>query len=155
MLSREHGNTLSRVLRLNRIWIPVFMMIGISILSGSAGVQVEGWSFIGIDKLAHFLVFGLLGIAWTRCLREEDVSTINRLLFGVGLTTLFGLTDEFHQAFNPLRTFEWADALADFVGAVFWVSCYLWVGFFRKLLEIEIYRFPRLRSGREESESSK
>jgi uncharacterized protein YfiM (DUF2279 family) len=121
-------------------------MVGISILSGSAGVQVNSWSFVGIDKLAHFLVFGLLGIAWIRCLDRNSINNSKKLVFAVGLTTLFGILDEVHQAFNPLRTFEWADAIADFAGALFWVSCYLWIGLFRRLMEMEIYRFPRLRS---------
>ncbi|MEX0323393.1 MAG: VanZ family protein [Puniceicoccaceae bacterium] len=155
MLSREVGDGYTKALRLNRLWIPVFMMVGISILSGTAGVQVDSWSFVGIDKLAHFLVFGLLGIAWIRCLEGMTLSSPKKLLIAVGLTTLFGMADEFHQAHNPLRTFEWADAIADFVGAIFWVSCYIWIGFFRKLLEIKIYHFPRLRSTAEDSDSAK
>ncbi len=146
MLNREESFVERRNLRKGRLWVPLFIMVGISILSGSAGVQVKSWSFVGIDKMAHFLVFGLLGIAWIRCLDWDKTSSATKLTIAVGFTMLFGLLDEFHQACNPLRTFEWADAIANFVGALFWACCYLWVSPFRDLLEIKIYRFLRLRS---------
>jgi hypothetical protein len=135
-----------RTVLTGRLWVPLFTMVGISILSGSVGIQVKGWSFVGLDKLAHFLVFGLLGLAWVRCLRKESSSLWKRFWISVGLTTLFGLADEFHQAHNPLRTFEWADAAADFAGALFWVGCYLWIHPFRNLMEVKFGCFPSLRS---------
>jgi len=122
-------------IHMKRIWVPVFMMLGISILSGSSGVQTGPISFVGIDKLGHFIVFGLLGIAWIR--------TFNRQGTGFGLavvlTTLFGLLDEWHQFYNPERYFEWADLAADFIGAVVFSTSYCRIPALRKVLEREIW----------------
>jgi hypothetical protein len=136
-----------------RIWVPLFMMTGISILSGSAGVQTGGWSFTGIDKLAHFLVFGLLGIAWARVFPAASFPAARRLFLATGLTFLFGLLDELHQYRNPLRTFEWADLAADLAGGLAWSALYIRVGAMRELMEIEFRQVLRLRSSGRHSKS--
>jgi len=137
---------LKEYLKPHRLWAPVFMMAGISILSGSAGVNVGSWAFVGIDKLAHLAVFGLLGVAWVRSFRTATISATVRWLLAVSLTTLFGLLDEFHQLQNPLRTFEWADLLADFCGAVAGAAAYLHLRWFQTFLELEFRHVLRLRS---------
>ena len=127
-----------RTLDLRHLWVPVYIMVGISILSDSAGVEVGSWSFAGLDKIAHFFIFGLLGVAWVRCFPAEALSGRRRFILAVALTALFGLGDEMHQAYNPLRMFEWADAIADVSGALVFVSAYLRLNFFRRLLEMTL-----------------
>jgi VanZ family protein len=119
-------------------------MISISILSGSAGIQTKGWSFTGMDKLGHFVIFGLLGMAWVRCLDEGLISRGRRFAYAVTLTVAFGLIDELHQYHNPLRTFEWADLLADFIGSVVATAIYLRTSWIRRILETEIDQSLRL-----------
>ncbi|HSH09981.1 MAG TPA: VanZ family protein [Oceanipulchritudo sp.] len=131
---------------LNRLWAPFFMMAGISILSGSAGVNVGRWSFVGIDKLAHIAVFGLLGVAWTRSFQVPGMSSWGRWFLAVFLTTFFGLLDEWHQLQNPLRTFEWADLLADFAGSMAGAAAYLHLRWFQVFLEIDFRHVLRLPS---------
>ncbi len=130
--------------RLKRLWAPVFIMVGISILSGSAGIQTKGWFFVGMDKVAHLLVFGMLGIAWIRCFNDQSVSRGTRLVYAILFTTAFGMIDELHQYHNPLRTFEWADLLADFTGSVLASGIYLSFAPIRGLLETEIGQYLRL-----------
>ena len=121
-------------------------MAAISLFSGSAGVQLEGWFFVEIDKIGHLAVFGLLGVAWVRWLLPAGYSKAKVFLLAVGLTTLFGFSDELHQYPNPLRTFEWADLIADFSGAAIASALYLRAPFFKSFLEIKIVDFGRLRS---------
>jgi hypothetical protein len=125
---------------LPRVWVPVFMMIGISLLSGSAGVQVGAWSFVGIDKVGHFVVFGLLGIAWSRSLSTR-LPASRRLLLATFLTALFGLLDELHQFHNPERYFEWADLLADAFGAFVLAASYLYLRPLQTFLELDFRQF--------------
>jgi VanZ family protein len=132
--------------RRSRLWVPLFMMVGISLLSGSAGVQMGPLSFTGIDKLGHLVVFGLLGIAWARCLSASAWSRRRRLLAATLLTTGFGLLDELHQFTNPQRYFEWADLAADFAGALFATAAYLWIGPLQALLEVNFKGAGRLMS---------
>ena len=121
-----------------RLWVPFFMMAGISILSGSAGVELGGWSFAGIDKLGHLVVFGLLGIAWVRSFRPAAWNSRRRFLYALLLAAGFGLLDELHQYRNPLRSFEWADLLADILGAGGGCLAYLGLPRLRRLLEVNL-----------------
>ena len=130
------------------------MMAVISVFSGSAGVQLGEWSFVGIDKLAHFLIFGLLGICWIRYLGLLGLSAARCLIWAVGLSTAFGLFDELHQFLNPFRYFEWADLLADFAGALVAAVMYQRIPLFRDLLEFRPLKFLRLPIARRLPKSS-
>jgi VanZ family protein len=89
----------------------------------------------GVDKIGHFLVFGLLGSlvvrspgwrrAWPLC--------------AVVLVSLFGISDEFHQSFTPGREVEFADWMADTLGAGLAVTLYVNWSAYRRILE---WRLP-------------
>jgi VanZ family protein len=84
------------------------------------------------DKLAHAITYGILGAAclfglvaadWRRIVRRTSV-------LAVIVAVLYGVSDEFHQAFVPGRTPDVLDVLADAVGAavavgVLWLSAIL------------------------------
>lgn len=123
-----------------RLWVPLFMMGGISLLSGTAGPQVGSLSFTGMDKVGHVVVFALLGMAWARCLRPAKAARGFSWLLSVALSTGFGLLDELHQYTNPLRLFEWGDLLADFLGACIGAALYLRVEWLRRFLERPIWK---------------
>jgi VanZ family protein len=104
-----------------RYWLPVALLCA-AIFFQSAyppPKQIPPWPHI--DKLLHLCVYGLLGVLICRAL-----STIGPLYAGkwqllmcaVVLTTLYGLSDEWHQSFVPGRYASAADLLADFVGAL-------------------------------------
>lgn len=113
-------------------------MVTISVFSGTPGVQLGAWSFTGVDKLGHLLVFGLLGVAWFRGLQAFGLTGLRALVGAVALTTAFGALDEAHQYLNPDRYFEWADLLADFSGALLAGFLYWQWPLFRWVLEVKI-----------------
>lgn len=117
-----------------RWWLPVFVMAGITMLSGSAGVQTGPIQFVGMDKVGHVVVFGMLAISVTRC---WDVKRHPNLAFWTGVLVAvgFGLGDELHQLTNPYRYFEWADWVADIVGGLLGAAAYVRVGWIRRILE--------------------
>ena len=121
-------------------------MVAVSLFSGTPGVQLGEWSFIGVDKLGHLLVFGLLGVAWLRCLEAFGYKGFTALALSVALTTAFGLADELHQYHNPMRYFEWADLAADFAGSLLAGFLYWRWRLFRSVLEIKFSRATVLRS---------
>lgn len=129
------------------------MMVGISLLSGSAGVPTGPLTFVGIDKVGHLVVFGLLGIAWARCLPSPAWTLCRRLLVATFLTTGFGLLDEIHQYTNPDRFFEWGDLAADFAGALLATAAYLWIRPLQALLEVNFKGAVRLMSRRNPANS--
>lgn len=111
-------------------------------------------SFVGIDKLGHLVVFGLLGIAWARCLRPPVWTFPRRLLAATLLTTSFGLLDELHQFTNPERSFEWTDLAADFLGALLASAAYLRIRPLQAFLEVNFKDLGRLMSHRKGASST-
>ncbi len=118
--------------RLRWLWA-LALATALVFASGNNPAAIPG-SFVGIDKVAHFGVFGLLA---TLVLRAKVIRTRGRWggWLAVALVSVFGATDEWHQSFTPGRSVEFADWLADTSGAVLAVVLYLWWGWYRRLLE--------------------
>lgn len=78
------------------------------------------------DKLVHFAVFGLLClmICWSLSSVTIGNKWIYKIILAIGITSLYGASDEFHQFFTPNRSVEIFDWLADTAGAV--TSGLLW-----------------------------
>ena len=137
-----------RRLRRERLWLPLFTMLGITLLSGTAGPQTGPVRFVGMDKIGHVVVFGLLAMAVARCFAiDRGMRRISVGLVAFAVTAGFGGLDEWHQFHNPRRQFEWADLLADAVGAVLGATAYLRFRWLRQLLEKPL-RSPRLLTGK-------
>ena len=66
---------------------------------------------IGYALLAVFMLLGLADARWKGV-------TIGSSLSAIVLSTVYGLTDEWHQSFVPGRSPAWDDVAADFAGAL-------------------------------------
>ncbi len=77
------------------------------------------------DKWAHFATYTLLGLSYLNAATQGGKRTSRiRIFYGYIATILYGLSDEFHQSFVPGRNSEWADVLADAMGASFALVIY-------------------------------
>ncbi len=78
------------------------------------------------DKFIHFAEFGLLClmICWLFSSAQIGKKGIYKIIMAVGITSLYGLSDEFHQFFTPHRTVDVFDWLADTTGAI--AAGFLW-----------------------------
>lgn len=120
-----------------RRWLlPLLLLATIAFASGKGDPQVPGGGFPGLDKIAHVLVFGLVA---TAICRIHPRWALRRSMgwVAMGVTSLFGLTDEWLQSMNPHRLFEWADLAADVFGAVLAVTVYQRWHWYRSVLESE------------------
>jgi VanZ family protein len=72
------------------------------------------------DKAIHFVEYGVLAWLCARAAAQSwpSASTWRTFIFAVFVSTLYGLSDEVHQALVPGRSSELADVLADFIGSV-------------------------------------
>jgi hypothetical protein len=79
---------------------------------------------LGVDKLVHAAIFGVLcWLAW-RAFRFQTRSLILRewaLLAAFLFTVLYGIVDELHQYYVPGRTSDLLDVAADGGGALLYV----------------------------------
>lgn len=75
--------------------------------------------FPGFDKLAHFVIYGALGLSILYAQSAETrKSTLKAGVWVVVIATLYGISDEFHQSFVPGRQPDVFDLVADSLGAL-------------------------------------
>ena len=86
------------------------------------------------DKIAHFLVFGLLA---TLLLRNPEFlhARWKGTLAAALIVALFGSIDEYRQSLTPGRAVEFIDWLADTLGAITAVAAYRCLPLYRGALE--------------------
>jgi len=119
-----------------RAWLwPFLLAATIFTLSGTTRIATPD---IGLqfskDKVAHFLVFGLLA---TSILRVPKLSRLGwrGAAMAALIAAAFGGLDELRQSFTPERSVELADWIADALGAVVAVACYRMNRLYRRTLE--------------------
>lgn len=121
-----------------RRWLlPVGFALAIVAESSQAAVTVPSGLWNG-DKLVHFLAFGLMGTVVLRALRIERAWL--RALVAAAIVSLFGASDEIHQAFTPGRSCDVFDWVADTLGAATAAVAYLLWPAYRRLLELRLGR---------------
>lgn len=78
------------------------------------------------DKVLHGIEFGILAVLCYRAFRYAAGPWASRqaLILAVVTAIAYGLTDEIHQAFVPLREADAMDLMADGLGAV--LAGYVW-----------------------------
>ena len=112
---QQVGRVLARRLR---PWWPAVAWAGVIFAASSApgaAVPGQGW-----DKAGHLTAYAVLGILVARGVAGGHVGglTPSKVLVAALLATLYGVSDEWHQAFVPTRTPEALDIVADAAGAL-------------------------------------
>lgn len=72
------------------------------------------------DKVLHAVEYAVLGALCYRALRGSGNDSWRRQAIpaAIVLASLYGMSDEVHQAFVPFRESSWFDWLADTIGAI-------------------------------------
>ena len=104
--------------RLLRAWAPVVAVCAVLFWLSSQS-QLPSPHIPNIDKVEHATAYGIL--AWL-AMRAFGASSLDAA-WGVVLASLYGVSDEIHQAFVPGRSSDVFDWMADTAGAL--VALYL------------------------------
>lgn len=105
-------------MKLLSLWGPVVLhMAVIFAASSTASPDVLPGRFV--DKIAHMAIYAVLGALIARAISGGRLSatTWRHLVVAVVLSTLYGVSDEWHQSFVPDRTPDAMDLMADALGA--------------------------------------
>ena len=117
-------------------------MLSLYFASGQSTVASPQFNWlINSDKIAHFCLFGLLATLLLRSPLILKSGAWAPLLTIIVISGLGGL-DEWRQSFTPGRSVEWADWIADSLGAIVACSLYQFWPFYRTLLEWNIPQKP-------------
>ena len=104
-------------------WAPVALYAGVIFyLSAQSHPEDQLPSFLLkeiSDKVLHAVEYGILSLLCYRAFSRAAGPGLARQAVVLAILTaaVYGLTDEVHQAFVPLRESSWQDWLADTVGA--------------------------------------
>ena len=99
-------------------WAPVVLQMAIIFVASS--IQNLGELPGGVsDKSGHFIGYALLAVLLLRAFARGRLreATWPRVAVAIGVATLYGVSDEFHQLFVPGRSADRYDVLADCAGA--------------------------------------
>lgn len=123
-----------------RSWLwPILLAATIFTLSGATQIATPD---IGLqfskDKIAHFLIFGLLATSIIRTPRLRKLGWKGAAIAAI-ITITYGGLDELRQSLTPNRSVELADWIADSLGAIVASVLYLFEGPYRKALEWQIF----------------
>ena len=96
-------------------------------LSHQTGLQTPSL-FSAQDKVVHALVYGLLGVLLllSQSPRAEGYRW-RQIAASMAVASLYGVTDELHQAFDPGRNADPWDWIADMIGAIVAVLLTAWL----------------------------
>ncbi|WP_309026787.1 VanZ family protein [Pelagicoccus enzymogenes] len=122
-----------------RLWAPAVAVMVTLVISSHFSGKPAGPNIMGFDKVAHFFVFGLLGTLLFRSLRMEFRAAQRWLLAFAGVMA-YAAADETLQFFNPNRSFDPWDWVADGAGALLAIFLYRNWKVYRGILE---YKFGR------------
>lgn len=112
---------------ISRYYMPILWMGVIFIVSAQSTLPQagEGMWDVFIKKTGHVTEYAILGWLWWRSLRIPQRVTRNPEGWAWVLSTLYALTDEFHQSLVPLRHPKFTDVIIDSLGALC-ILIWLW-----------------------------
>jgi len=117
------------------LWLPVIaymaMLFGFSSLS-TLPSPPEAFSFYDVHIAAYAGLGALTARATAKGLRHVSWRAV---VCAVLISSLYGVTDEYHQLFVPGRSFDVLDMLADFIGSVVGAGAVGVWGRIRKLVD--------------------
>lgn len=100
-------------------------------------VPSVGPAWLSFDKLAHFMVFGLLATTIARLELTKRWKLLGPL-WAIVLVSIYGMGTEFLQSLTPDRSMEYGDWVADTLGAAVAVVAYLEWKWYRSWLELPV-----------------
>ena len=104
----------------------LFLMLIIFIQSSIGSLKLPDIKFDFMDKIVHFIIFGILGILTARGLKRSSVNFLERnyLILTILICVLYAASDEIHQYYVPGRHASWGDWIADALGIFIMVFIY-------------------------------
>ncbi|MFH1413769.1 MAG: VanZ family protein [Candidatus Omnitrophota bacterium] len=94
-------------------------MLVIFILSSIPGSEIPS-IFLFQDVFAHLFIYFVLAWFFARALKNTDpkIKSAKVIIYTVLFGVLYGVTDEFHQAFVPYRYFSGMDMFFNGIGSL-------------------------------------
>lgn len=101
-------------------WGPVILLASIMFFLSSMSLHMDRDPFPLSDKVAHLTIYGIFAAFLFRALYYTwpHMEFWKLGILTIFFTILYGMSDEFHQSFVPMRTPDVKDLMADGFGAI-------------------------------------
>ncbi len=112
-------------------WLPLIVYCLLIYIQSAHPSPEELPSFKFMDKMLHFVAYGVMGILFYRAYQTLQIRNQRQWLVFLSIVSasLYGISDEIHQYFVPARHASFSDVIADILGAVCGVWLYhVWEG---------------------------
>jgi len=112
-------------------WLPLIVYCLLIYIQSAHPSPEELPSFKFMDKMLHFVAYGVMGILFYRAYQTLQIRNQRQWLVFLSIVSasLYGISDEIHQYFVPARHASFSDVIADILGAVCGVYLYhVWEG---------------------------
>jgi VanZ like family len=111
-----------RTISLKRLiiyWLPLFFYLGLIFYLSSLSFHLPFRPFRHFDKILHMIEYAILSLLFYRAIQDSIEEPLMRYVsfIAIGSCIFYGILDEYHQAFVPLRISDPYDVLADAIGA--------------------------------------
>ena len=109
-----------------KYWIPLYLYAGLIFYVSGISRPLPGVSIPFLDKFLHICEYAVFGILAAKAFKNSSRKTFfeNFKAFAVVGSVVYGISDEFHQSFIPLRQFSVLDMIADGIGGTIGVVLY-------------------------------
>lgn len=113
--------------RLRAWWPAILWATLVFAASATPGYALPALPGAHTDKLIHAGIYAILSALCRRGLaRTSRLSSASAIIVAAAISTLYGISDEVHQAFTPMRTPDPEDALADALGSIAGAAVWAW-----------------------------
>jgi VanZ family protein len=106
------------------LWAPVVAYLAVIFHLSSQSNPLPELTEHVWDKLLHTTEYSGLAFLFARAFRGAGAGWLPAVLLAILATSLYGASDEWHQAFVPLRTSDIHDWIADTIGGTIGAACY-------------------------------
>lgn len=101
-----------------RLWGPPVAYMGLIFFLSSESNPVPEVTALVWDKVLHGVEYSILGVLLSRALTGEGLASTSSFVLALIAASAYGASDEWHQAFVPLRSADLSDWTADTVGSL-------------------------------------
>ncbi|MDB5106715.1 MAG: VanZ family protein [Fibrobacteres bacterium] len=110
-------------------WLPALAcMAALFYASSLPGDRIHLPPFPYSDKAVHFAAYAALGalIGLRKMLRGPRIGAVGWDFPGLAVGMLYGVSDEIHQLFVPMRMYDYGDMAADSLGVAAGLRLFGW-----------------------------
>lgn len=119
----------NRTIRFVKLWLPVLLCMGIIFIASSIPANKIPSLFAFQDVAFHFMAYLILAWFFSQALKNtySKIATTKIFFITIIFGFIYGLSDEFHQAFIPNRTVSGLDVSVDTIGSIIGGLIYKWL----------------------------